>query len=434
MHGAHLALVVLLGQVPQPDPTALVAQLGASRYADREAAAGVLERLGRQSVSALRAARSSKDPEVRSRSSALLQKIEGALLTQPTLVTLDFNDRPLTEVVKAVGEQAGIKIALLPENLPVRLSARVTLRESAPVPFWKAIDRLCDEGHLYYNPTLQAMPTAREPVFPLYYGGARPAGPVSDQGPFRVTLLSLHYQHDVSFLQGGARGAAFVPDVMPPVRPGQPLAKRAVPRALPDAGNGPNHAVTNQCYAQLQIAAEPRLSVSQAGALKIVEAVDDQGQSLVMPQAGGGMMHWRSGYSGLTTGAIAHLQAPLNYTPKPGATIKRLRGAVPIAVTTRKPNPLTVTLTGAAGKTFQSEDVSLSVHEIKTNPNTHQTSIELSIRPTEPRAIPLAVAGTRGPSSPTSGPTPTSNNSKWWTRLAGRSTRILPASTPKARG
>ena len=47
MFGAYLAFAVLVGQVPASDPMVLVTQLGSARYAQREAAAAALERLGR---------------------------------------------------------------------------------------------------------------------------------------------------------------------------------------------------------------------------------------------------------------------------------------------------------------------------------------------------------------------------------------------------
>ena len=55
-------------------------------------------------------------------------------------------------------------------------------------------------------------------------------------------------------------------------------------------------------------------------------------------------------------------------------------------VATRKPDPLVVPLAGAAGKTFQNDDVTLIVQDVRIDPNTHQTSIELSIRPGRARA------------------------------------------------
>src|SRR4051794_34833224 len=114
MLAANLALVVLLGQIPATQPAALVLQLGSSRYAEREAAAGALERLGRLAIAPLRAARDSRDPEIRTRAAALINKIEGALLTEPTLVNLDFEDCPVAEVVKAFSEQTGVKLGLIP--------------------------------------------------------------------------------------------------------------------------------------------------------------------------------------------------------------------------------------------------------------------------------------------------------------------------------
>src|SRR5258708_28053691 len=89
MLGATLALVVVvLGCAP--DPTDLVNQLGSPRYALRESAEGELARLGRAALPALRAAKDSKDPEIRTRVTALLARIENSLLLQSTPVSLDF--------------------------------------------------------------------------------------------------------------------------------------------------------------------------------------------------------------------------------------------------------------------------------------------------------------------------------------------------------
>src|SRR5271154_3766891 len=181
MLGANLALVLLLGQVPAADPAALVERLGSPRYADREEAAGALERLGREALAALRAARDDRDPEIRTRTDALLNKIEGALLTQPPLVTLDFQDRPLPEVVKALSASTGIKLGLIPENSPSWPNRRISVHEATPLPFWKAMDRLCEVAQLQFNFEMHGFPTTnREPVFPLLEGGPRPAAPTSD--------------------------------------------------------------------------------------------------------------------------------------------------------------------------------------------------------------------------------------------------------------
>jgi len=386
MLGANLALVVLLGQVPAGDPAALVDRLGSPRYAEREAAAGALERLGRQAVAALRAARADRDPEIRTRTGALLNKIEGALLTQPTLVTLDFQDQPLPEVVKALSASTGIKLGLVPENSPTWPNRRISLHEAAPLPFWKAMDRLCEVAQLQFNFGMHGFPTtSREPIFPLLDGGPRPAAPTSDSGPFRVSLLSLHYQRDVAFSRTG---------VVTPRRLVVPL-----PPPVPGGANTPRAeapTVDEQFYAQIQVAAEPRLSLSQNGPLKVLEVVDDRGQSLQLERDQSPVTQRVSGYFGLATGSTLQLHVPLKRPELPGQAIRTLRGLLPIMVATRKPDPLVIPLQGAAGKSFHNDDVDLSVLDIRANPATNQTSIDVMVRSHSGAAGPVP-AGAGGP-------------------------------------
>src|SRR5262245_3873734 len=95
---ASLFVLAAFGQVAPAEVPRLVQQLGSSRYQERESAAAGLERIGRAALPALREAREQRDPEVRTRASALVNRIEGALLTQPTMLRLDFEARPLPEV------------------------------------------------------------------------------------------------------------------------------------------------------------------------------------------------------------------------------------------------------------------------------------------------------------------------------------------------
>jgi hypothetical protein len=390
---ANLALIVVLGQplaadssAPLADPVALVARLGSGRYAEREEAAGLLERMGRPAIAALRAARNDSDAEIRTRAAALCTKIESALLTQPTLVALDFENQPLPEVVKNLSDQTGIKLGLVPENLPSWPERRVSVHEAEPLPFWRAMDRLCEVARLQLNFGMQGFPSSgREPHFPLLDGGPRPAVPTSDSGPFRVSLLSLHYQRDVAF----SRAGAVVPHglVVPP------------PPPMPGRANTPQAAaptVNEQFYAQLQVAAEPRLSLSQNGPLKILDIIDDRGQSLQVETDQGPITQRVSGYFGVATGSTLQLHVPLKRPEVPGQSIRAFRGQLPILVATRKPDPLVVSLQGAAGKSFHNEDVDLSVLEIRANPATNQTSIDIMVRATAPPAAILTAPGAGG--------------------------------------
>ena len=199
MTGSTLLLITVLGQLASGDPESLVPRLGAPKYAVREDAATALERLGRRALPSLRAAKQERDPEVRTRAVSLIQKIEGSLLTQPTMISLSFEDTPLPEVLKSINRQAGLSFSLVPEQSVQWANRRVTLRSTDPLPFWKALDELCEAGRLQYNFVMYGAPQGNRPTFQLFDGPSRPNNPFVDSGPFRIMVMALHYQKDVSF-------------------------------------------------------------------------------------------------------------------------------------------------------------------------------------------------------------------------------------------
>ena len=330
MLGAKFLLVMLMGQVPgeQADPAALVSRLGAGRFAEREAASLALERLGRAAMPALQSARrGASDAEIREPRSGILHKIEGSLLTQATRVRLDFEQAPLTDVVRSLGQQAGFKVVLSPENFPKWRRATVTLRRAEPVPFWTAIDLLCDAAMLQRHPGATAFPGPREPTFTLTDGTSRVVTPNSDYGPFRVSLLGVHYQRDVNYAVPGVGALA-------PQRLGQRPAR------LPNAARDRINPVTSEQFtAKLSIAAEPRLCVSQNGALRMIEADDDRGNSLINDAAGPPVVHRFAGYFGATSGSVVQLQVQLHRPAMPGKTIRKFRGSVPLSISSRALHP-----------------------------------------------------------------------------------------------
>jgi hypothetical protein len=370
MSVASLVLVMVLGQSSPTsvDPTELVDRLGAPRYAERQAATEALERLGRHALPALRAARGERDPEVRSRVAALVTRIEGALLTQPSTVQLNFDDAPLHQVLKSFSDQSGIRLTLQPENGPQFRARKVTLHESEPLPFWKALDRLCDAARLQYNSIPHGVSGGRDPSFLLFDGQNRPSAPTFDTGPFRVSVIGLHYQRDITFQPPLAGRPAL------PAAPGQAKGQEAA--ANP---GGFTTQKIEQCYAQLQVVGEPRLTLAMSGALKITEAIDDKGQSLLPPIANNGVINRSAGYFGFANSFIQG-QALLARPTVPGTTIRVLRGVIPVSVSTRKPSPLNVPLRDSKGKTFQNDDASVVIHDVRLLPNTRQTSIDVTIR------------------------------------------------------
>ncbi|MGO9467713.1 MAG: hypothetical protein ACLQIB_37990 [Isosphaeraceae bacterium] len=378
MVGAVLSFLVMFGQVPSagaaPDPSALVNKLGAARYSEREAAALALIRLGRVALPALRDSRLAADLEIRTRSQNLIRKIEGSLLVEPTKVRLDCDDLPINEVVQTLNRQVGFRVALYPENLPRWKSERITIHDSEAINFWQVVDRLCDLADLQYNPILQGYAGHREPIFTLTAAAVRASTPNSDFGPFRVSLLALHYQRDVSFT-GGAM-----------LRVEQRLGNGRPARRAPREPARPNPVLNVQFTAQLQVVGEPRLSVQQTAPPRVVEAVDDRGNSLIPPANENPAFNRFSGYFGMASGPVMQVQAGLHRPVDAGATIKKLRGAIPVAVSSRQPNPLIVPLANAAGKTFGGDDLQITVHSIRGLPNNRQTAIELSVKAPDDRA------------------------------------------------
>jgi hypothetical protein len=357
------------------DPTALVVELGSSRYADRESAARALERLGRPALGALRSARVARDPEVRTRAGILAHKIESALLTQPSRLRLDFQNAPLSDVARALSVQTGFRIDLYPYNLTKWRQKRVSLSEPAPVEFWKVIDRLCDLAGLQYNPSMHSSGGQSEPIFGLTDGIGRTLTPVSDDGPFRVSVLSIDYQRHLIYAPSGP--GLRVP---PPPRPAGlevlPVEAPSAPRLNP---------VTNiQFSVELLVAAEPRLILSHVGRLQLVEAIDDLGNSLI-PDGRSEMIH-HAGYLGMATGPVVRVQAPLRRPDAAGTSIKKLRGFVPLTVSSRRPDPLVVPLGHAVGKSFENEAHRLTVHDIRPTPTNRNLLVQLSITSTDPDA------------------------------------------------
>jgi hypothetical protein len=408
MFSATLIVLVVLGQTPAPssDAAALVEKLGAASFAEREATKS-LESQGSKALPALRAALKSKDPEVRMRARALINKIEGNLLIQGSLVRLDFKDATLDEIFKSLSKQAGFEVG--PGGMGARrmatgfLDRRVTLSESQPVSFWKAVDLLCAVGHL--TPQYHAVSTpglgAPQPGLVLSPAAEPFTQPGYNHGPFHFSLVSLSYQSFVTFntpdrMRAANRltpranaGAPRQPGLRQPV---EPLPAGAPgPAQAENAGNPPVRSA--QCHVQLQIVPEPRMTFNPTGNIQVIEAVDELGQSL-LPTRDNEQAAGPAGMNGFAMGATANLTARLHRPEAPGKLIKKLRGTVEVSVSATRPNPFVIPLEGAAGKTFQNDDRKVVVTSIDTDPMTQQQVIELAIDdmdqlfPAEPASAP----------------------------------------------
>ena len=380
MYG-YILVSVLLSSSPSldlADPTALIAELGASRFSRREAAEAAIARMGRAAIPMLRASRTHPDLEIRDRAAGLLRRIEASLLTEPTNILLDFNDVSLVEAMTTINQRDGLRLNLAPENPAVWAERRLTLRSAEPLPFWKAIDALCGAAGLHTVLGGQTEFDQGETGLSLYDGFASSQGLFDDRGPFRIQLTSLHYQSEVHL--GSEHGETRGGTLPPSSRAGTGRATAASSR---------------QFFLQLVVGAEPRLAIVPGGPAQVTEAIDEQGRSLVAPHRPKLIRH-DSGYQGVSPSPLVHVRLDLNYPDPPATRIKRIRGTIPLVVSTRRPDPLVIPLADAASHQFRQGRMAIKVGPSQKEGPDQMTSIELNITANERAAAqadgPLAAA------------------------------------------
>jgi hypothetical protein len=367
MTPALLLSLVFLAALPD-DTGRLVTQLGSPRYAEREAASRALEQLGPEAIPALRVARQDRDPEIRNRAATLVDRIETDLMIKPTRFKLDFKDLPLAQIIPQLNAAGPIQFQLQPENHPLWNSRKLTLVEPEPVTFWQTLDLLTLHGQITANTQLQLPTRAGSPraaVVTLHPNPVPQARPLtSDSGPFRVTAVSIHHHRDRNLTAS----------LSPRPSPNQP----PTPGLDPLTPNG-----SDQFYILLNVQAEPRLQIAQSGKLKLDEAQDDLDHSLIPPETPSNDASSRVLNQQVNIGGSAAFQVmlPLAYPDQPGKFIKRIKGSIPLVVSTRKDEPLVVPLDQASrGKSFQNADYRLVIHDVRTEPAEPMATIDLTLQ------------------------------------------------------
>lgn len=138
--------------VPSPSADAiqkLIDQLGAERFADREAASTSLEKIGPSAAEALRLATRSENPEIRNRANVILNKIQrimdSARLT-PKRVKLSYKNIPLGAAINDLRVQTGLNIVLDADRIANPL--RQITCETQELPVWEALEAFCVAAEL----------------------------------------------------------------------------------------------------------------------------------------------------------------------------------------------------------------------------------------------------------------------------------------------
>ncbi len=354
---ALFLLSLVLASTSADDPpgaVALIGRLGSESFEDRVAAYKALERLGGAALPALRAAADTSDMRVRSRVHALIEsighEIEAERFARPTMIRFELRTRPLGEVVDALNDRydLGLFLRLGPEPLPGLMvfdpdepdrlrelrRREVRPRAARPLPFWEAIDRLCEAGALRYGvPSRQGFGIRSGSLFLMADQTGR--GPVSDFGPFRVQITWAHPVFNPAFR--GRRRVARPPAV-------------------------------GELNVPLAVLPEPGLMLRRNGAVSVTEATDERGRSLLAPSAPaevdpGPANGARQDMS--ESGAI-QVNAIIAAPDGPATVIRRLRGKVPVIAVATGSDPLVISLNGEGvlGKPYLTRDLTLVVDEV----------------------------------------------------------------------
>jgi hypothetical protein len=265
----------------------LISSLGAEDWQAREKAQNRLEQLDPTARPMLLSVmRQTSDDDVRTRLEAALSRIEENGKTCGTLVTLSLKNVTAREAFAELGRQA--KIAMDVSDLERQDEARFSI-EITQKPFWQAMRELCVKTGL--QPEIRGDPP-QIVVDSLSTRWSR--RPASGHGAFLIVADRIERDYKVD------------------------LAK-------PDE-------LHHRFILQLTAFSDPRLLVlKNAQEVKLEEAIDERGNSL-LPPTSGDYLPESSEYS---TPWEWRLKAKLHHPPGAGNRIARLRGSAQFMVRTQ---------------------------------------------------------------------------------------------------
>ena len=140
---------------------------------------------------------------------------------------------------------------------------------------------------------------------------------------------------------------------------------------------------------------EPGVKLERNGAPMLLEAVDDQGRSLLPPnraQADPSRPNHGISVEGVSPLVRIALIAPDQKIKH----IRRLKGTIPVFAEARASNPIVIPLQGksAVGKQISTSDVTLLVDDVSTT-NENRPAVRVTVRPTRDGRAPRAGSGPR---------------------------------------
>jgi hypothetical protein len=311
-----------------PEPVErLIGQLGDRSPAVREKATQALEAMGAGIAPALRRAQDHTDPEVRRQAALLLAGVEKGHLIQPRRVSIQLQQRPIREAVTELAKQSGYTIELYPA--PANNDERDKQLHSFQidnVPFWEAVERISREGGL----TLQRTWRGEDGRLQLRFADEYVPF-VSNSGSFRLVAQGFQYHRSIEFAT---------------------LARNA-----PVPGQR-----SEQLTFRFVVISEPRLPILWMGRPIVTEAVDENNNSLLLPETAAETE--RISYH--DRGYFYDAWINLARVGRDAQTVKRLRGIVPVRLLVEQTPELVVDkVLQAKGQKLKSAATELDIEEVK---------------------------------------------------------------------
>ena len=301
----------------------LIVQLGDRDFAHRQDATRQLRQFGDAILPVLLQARTRCEPEIGRRLDDLIGPMQEARVLAPRRITLPPNRLP-RDYLGLLGAQSGYSVRA--DDLPN--TTKLDLHCSN-IPFWEALDRLCDATGLSFastgqDETIRLVPQTNESPYRSY------------DGLFRVTAQGFRYSRTTHFAQ--------------------------LPRQT-QFGNQFSELLS----LDLMIQVEPKTFLLKLGRPRLVIAEDEDKRS--MAPTGDGQLGDSGGiyYGGnFGRGRAQQISTALMMPTKNSRQVSRIKGVIPVTLLAeQKPLVVTDRLADSKGKKFKVGNATISIEDIE---------------------------------------------------------------------
>lgn len=325
---------------PPESVSSLVAKLGNRDYKIREAAQRALEVRGVETLPELKKTlESTGSAEVRRRLQGMVASLERIQILSPKRLTIKARNQPAATVIAEVSKKTGYTMQL--QGQP---RGDITL-DMTNATFWEVIDSVCNQAGLamYYSDAQGGMMFQQQDnMWPH----------VCYQGPFKVVATSFNYNKTMSF---------------------GPIQRNP----------GSNQMRHESLTFAFNVHSESKLPFLTIGQARVVEAVDDLGNSMKPATAPHETNFYH--YNHYRTNQSAS-QINLLWPNKEAKAVRVLRGVIPVTLLgEQKPEVIVDDILKVKAKKFTGPNVEVEVVEVK-EPQKGQYHVKMNVRNLAPNA------------------------------------------------